>query len=264
MSEESLDDILNGTDDDVAEAAEVVATPAPEAEQPVKELAPEEDKPSETTGEHAATPVAKDETDWKAEAERLRRETEGTMSALKAEREKRQRLEQLQQSAEKPERPDPYEDPDGAAAFDRTQFEQALLNNKVEVSIALSEATITDFSEVMGKDDDGNFAAWEAYRVKNPHVVQAMLASPNPAQFAYNVLKRERIAEEIGDPVAYREKMRAQIEQELRAELEAKAAQTSNVSADIPETLAGEQSVGSRKVVDDLDADQPMNALLGG
>lgn len=138
------------------------------------------------------------------------------IAALMDERDKRQALErrlaELEgQQQEAPEPPDPDEDPKGAYDFMQFQLAQA----RVEDRIALSREMMS-----MVKDDyaDKEAAFMEAAE-KDAALVRDMLASANPARFAYEWAQMQAEREAIKDVDAYKAKIRAEVEADVRAKL---------------------------------------------
>ncbi len=111
-----------------------------------------------------------------------------TKTAVLDERRKRQeleakiaKLEEKKQEAEAVKRPDILEDQEGAFRHTESQFANALLQERINLSREL----------MIEKHDD--YEAHEAVFVemaqKNPQLVQEMNRSSNPAKFAYNKAK---------------------------------------------------------------------------
>lgn len=172
------------------------------------------------------------------------------LEALLNEREKRQSADrarealetQLREQQETAKRPDPAEDPEGAMAFDRDQWRQEMIDMRVNQSYEIASATISDFDDVM--------ADWRDACAKDPTLYDRAVQQPSPAKWAYDHLKAQKVAAEVGnDPVAYREKLREELKAEILAEREARKAdtqETQETRSDLPETLAGEPSTTKR------------------
>jgi len=121
-------------------------------------------------------------------------------------------------------------------------------NQQPHDPIAAAEARIMDMtlnvSERMARKSYGNeevdkaFAKFQTAAAKNPFLQQQALSSPDPWDFVVQEGKKLAALEEIGsDPVAYREKLRAEILAEGGA---------APVRPVIPGSLAGVRSAAGR------------------
>jgi hypothetical protein len=178
------------------------------------------------------------------------------VAALKDERKKRQESERVaaeyaaklaayeQQSRSPPPappvRPDLFENPDGALDFVQQQFQQQLVRTKLDMSVAMARNQYEDYGEAEA-------AFVEAVKA-NPSLYDQMMADPHPAGFAYRVGTHVRALRDIGgDPSAYREKVRQELETELRAKWEAEQPlRRSDVRSSIPPSLAGGRDTAGR------------------
>ncbi len=250
-------------------------TPAPEpapetGDKPEQKAEPTRDergkfapKPeSPPPGEAAEKPQAE-----KAEA----RSTHVPLQALEDERRKRQELEreatqlrewhrQYQEAVRQaqmrqhqaapqpqPEQPQPlawdWENPDKPLQTLQQQLAQTAQEAKqaadmaawqrhVRMSVHMARTTHPDY-------DDMETAFIEVAR-RNPALIQQMYAHDHPGEFAYEVGRQARALSEIGDPVAYRQR----IEAEARAKWEAERAESLAAQpavhrpASLPRTLA--------------------------
>lgn len=234
-----LDEFLNGDETPTPEPA-----PEPEADEKPAEASKDDDaegaddKPEETPkgdeDKDDTTPVS-------------REEFEGVKKALLEERRKRQELEKTPEPAPEPEPlPDPVEDPDGfAAAVEaraeakaNAKFQQAEAD-RVNQSEQRARAAHPDFDEVAK-----NF--FEAAQL-NPALADEVRQASDPAEKAYEIGKRIAQMNEIGDPEAYKAKLKA----EALAELEAEKAEKQKTDEDealkdqLPEDLTGVASDAS-------------------
>lgn len=161
QQEQSLDTIIKGSETQEAEVGQEADTKEQVAE-PAKV-----EKKTETTAE--------DKESW-------------TKTAVLDERRKRQeleakiaKLEAKEPEAEVTKRPDILEDQEGAFRHTESQFANAILQERINLSREL----------MIEKHDD--YEAMEAVFVelagKNPHLVQEMNKSSNPAKFAYSKAK---------------------------------------------------------------------------
>lgn len=135
--------------------------------------------------------------------------------AMQEERAKRQALQAEIEALKKPQTPpvDPWTDLPGALAQQQKAFREELQQQRLALSEDLARERYKDFEEVIGHFNQ----AVEA----NPALANQMVASRNPAEFAYKqgLLHRE-LSTVNGDPLAYRTKL----EQDLRTKLEAEFA----------------------------------------
>ena len=205
MSDE-LDELLN--DDEATPEPEVQVTEAPETAESVTG----EDTP-------AAEPEAAEPPSAEAAPEHA---TNVPLPALVAERQARQEAErelnelrrQIEASqAEAPARPDVFEDPDGAFGHLEAQIEQALAAQRIEMSRMVLATSKTDFAD--------REAEFMALAKDNPTLVTQMLASDNPALFAYDTARKAAEWAAIQDVDKWKEERRAEIAAEERAKLEA-------------------------------------------
>lgn len=216
----SLDEVLSGkTETEVK--TEVTETPQVEVK---TEVETKTDKPRDETGkfrkgeEVAATPTAKtkdthedSETGLKAgiTAERKKRQEAERQAA-----EYRSKLEALQNPKKAP---DVLEDPEGYRRTVNEDVEAKLEDQRVNMSAAMARKAHADFDEVM--------AEWPELMQADPSIYKKAATQELPAEWAYQYVKRERFLKEVGeDPDAWRkaerEKFRAELEPELRKQLE--------------------------------------------
>jgi len=232
----SLDEMLDGP-----------ASPAP-----VRERAETEQEPAETgvKPQDAAPPAESEESDDSSplvprkaliEERRKRQEYErrmGEFEAKLAELSKPQPPPQQPRQAPPPP-PDPWTDPEGAMAYERQQRAMDLY----ETRVLLSE-------EMMSQKPDYNDAKRVFLEAANadPALAQKLVRHPLPAKFVYEEGKRLAALREIGpDPAAYRESLKAQLMEELRAEMGGQPSQVSLApKAPAPKSLAGQTSTVPR------------------
>lgn len=162
----------------------------------------------------------------------------------KRKRQEREReLEELKRSMNqgKKEDIDLLGDPEKAAELIEKRAESKALKRSIELSRDLMMDVKPDYEEMekifieMAKDE--------------PSLANKMLSSPNPAKFAYETARKHKMLQDIGDPEAYREKVR----QEVLAEL------TQKRSSKAP-SLAKTTSAGGTKTDD---GDESLTAILG-
>jgi hypothetical protein len=172
------------------------------------------------------------------------------LKALESERQKRQDLEkrladlegrvpqnQQQQQHQQPVLPDPYEDPEGYFRAQQEYQQRNLFETKAVLSQDFMRSQYEDYDEV------------EAYFAdaaeKDPRLAIGLLNSPNPARFAYEQGKRQRLLDEIGsDPEAYKAKIRESVLAEVGGTVEQPP---QNTGAKAPTSLAAVPSAPSRR-----------------
>lgn len=161
-------------------------------------------------------------------------EKEGYRKAMQAEREKRQALEARLKELESPPKPpvDPWTDLPGALAQQQTQFQKQLRDQRLLVSEDMAREKYKDFEEVINH--------FNAAVEQNPALADQMLASRNPAEYAYKqgILHKE-LGSVNGDPIAYRAKLEADIRASVQAEFNAKHGIT---PAAVPTSLNSDSS----------------------
>lgn len=208
-------------DDDATEIEEqeTPETPEPETPEPVAETV---ETPAQPEPEAPTAPEVKEEHSV-------------PYAAMKAEREKRQRLEReldelrQQHSAPKAEPVNFYEDPDAFMQQHVQTIEQRATQRLYMALEAQAREVHPDYDEV--------FEEVKAHAASNPAVGQQILSAPNPALAAYKLGKQLRELKQMEDPIAYREKVRAELRAELEAEQAAKQAAKAKAAASIPPDL---------------------------
>jgi hypothetical protein len=190
------------------------------------ELQPQQ--PEQTDTGDAAPPAAG--TVRQVPLEALEAERKGRQDwkekAIRFEEEARQLRMQQEQRAQQPQQP---QDP-------LASMQQQIVNERFNTSEMLARDKYADLDEVV--------ETFVAAAKQNPALAAQMNSHPHPWKFAYDEGKRLKFAAEIGnDPEAYRKKVRAEIEAEIRG-----ATQQSQQPAapGIPQSLAGARSAGAR------------------
>lgn len=237
-SDTSLDAIFDGP------------APAPKTEAPATEPVETEAEPSETGDKpDAGSPPASAESDDNSplvprkaliEERRKRQEFEKKIAEFEsrlAELSKPQPPPQQQRQPQPP--PDPWTDPQGAIEYERQQRAMELY----ETRVILSE-------EMMSQKPDYTEAKRVFIEAANadPSLAQKLVRHPMPAKFVYEEGKRLAALREIGpDPAAYRETLKAQLLEELRAEMGVQSSPVSQApKAPAPKSLAGTTSAQPR------------------
>ena len=132
------------------------------------------------------------------------------LTTLLDEREKRQALERKMQkpAVEPTPAPDFYDNPQAAVQHEIQPVQKQILQSKLDTSRFIAEREF-------GKEKvDEAFA----YFNEHPDKSAELLNHPSPFHAAVEVYDREKAAKEIGDPVKYRETLKAEILAEIQAE----------------------------------------------
>lgn len=175
--------------------AEPVAEPTPKPAEPPPAVVVA--KPPESQASTVPLASLLDEREKRQSAERRAQEHEQRIRDMEAERAK----------AAEPQI-DPYTDLPAYLQKNRQEIQQELHRERVLMSEDMARAKYTDFEPVVGEF----LKAAES----NPALIAQMNNQRNPAEFAYRqgLLHRE-LAAVNGDPVAYRAKIRAEVEAEI-------------------------------------------------
>lgn len=233
-----LNAILEGKFEDEPQAPEATEAETPQAqpepEQEAAEAAPEPEATDEPKGDNEDAPPASED-----DAQKV------PYQALKAEREKRQRLEQRLRELEQAEKgqksegeaPDPLEDPKGWEKKQQERLEQQILNERFNTSEMFARQQYGE------REIDEAVEAFKELAAKDATLAAKMRANPHPYGFVMETVKKERMLSEIGsDPVAYREKLKAEILAELQQQ---KPPATEKPQA--PPSLAKQPSASKRE-----------------
>ncbi len=198
------------TEEVVEEHGEAVAQESGETEAPpATEQEPTDydpGDPAERTPEQRAglRQALKAQKDRRKEAERQLAELQGRLSVLEEQRQQQQ-----------PQTPQPSdEDIDDEYWTDPRGYQHKLVSGvesrlRVQLSEQMVKATHDDYADVV--------EVFKAKAKDNPALVAQMMASPNPAQYAYDTGKQIKA---IGEAKSFDE-IRANIEAELRPQIEA-------------------------------------------
>lgn len=244
-SEISLDSAITGETETPAteESTEVSTETAVETE--VKtEVETEEPKPDSAEKEK---PEEKTETQEE-------KEERGTLAGLKAERAKRQaaehdrdalsdRITQLEGKLPKSEPVkaiDPIEDPTGFARQIRQENDASNLKTVLRLSRSAMSRQVDDFADVMSTFTDLAKA--------DKTIAEKMLLAEDPYHFAYTYAKKHLEFKDVENVEEWKDKTRAELREEIKAELVAEAGktaeaeETSTETAELP-NLASKTSV---------------------
>lgn len=228
-----LDEILSG--DDPVQEAPAVEQPVEPQEAPEEPVAEAEEAPaSEPEAPEATVPVS-------------------VVQALRGDlRELKQRLQDQQKPAAEPAPvPDVLEDQAAFTSHLTEQVQQAMQKQKLETS--RYHATRELGAEVVNEAVE--------YFNEHPQESYRFLDEPSPIHAAVEYVAAQKAAAEIGkDPVAYREKLAAEIRAEIQAEQAAKQAQA--MAARAPASLANVNG-GGGTTGPGWAGPTPLNAIIG-
>lgn len=135
-------------------------------------------------------------------------------TGMQSEREKRQALQAELEALRKPKPApvDPWTDLPGALAQQQSEFQEQLRQQRLLVSEDMAREKYKDFEDIIGHFN----AAVES----NPALASQMMASRNPAEYAYKQgLLHKELGSVNGDPIAYRTKLEADIRAKVLAEM---------------------------------------------
>ncbi|MGI9451046.1 MAG: hypothetical protein ACR2QH_10490 [Geminicoccaceae bacterium] len=271
----TLDDILKD------DSEETTAPPAEPAKEEAEAQEEQKAEPEKAAAEEEAQEEVSEETDKGEEAEPEKEapaaetpsaEETGLKAALTAERKKRQDAEQALIEAQKPkpaprpERPNAIEDPEAAIAHveqDLGEMKTEAGREALKVKLEMSEA----FARQQHDDYDAVTERWPDMVKQNPALVNDMVASPLPAQFAYEICKSATMLETIGDPTSFEERVRAEERAKVMAELENKepgAQDTDATSSEqpLPKSLASETSKAGKSNAPAFSGPTPLEEIV--
>lgn len=240
-----LDEILDSAEQAPAQPEQPIAQP--------EDAAPADERPRDEHGRFVAKePGVEGEQPLEQAAPPAEPQTQlppEDFKALKDERRKRQAIEQRLQQLEDyfarqsaqprqpAEMPSFWEDPDTVLDQRFQQFGQSLLQQwkqeqhveRANMSEVAARQKYEDYDDVI---QDFHRAAAE-----NPRLATQMFNAPDPAEYAYREAKQLRDLSEAGGLEAYKAKLRAEWEAEVKSSLPRPSA---------PQTTADHRSVGAR------------------
>lgn len=197
-------------------------------EQATQETGAEETQAAAETTEEK--PVDKTQTvDWEAKVR-------GLEAAAAADRRKRQEAERKLAEKEQEEKPYLGEEYEQRFAETRTEFQQQLLNQKLDISEAFAREKYSDF--------DDKLTIFSSLCQENPTLYEQMAAQANPAEFVYRTASNQQKLKEMGDPTEYENKIRADERARVAAEYEKKMAEEGKKRADLPGSIATVSAAG--------------------
>ena len=242
MDDTPLNDFLQPDETEPTEAE----TPEAKAERERDELG--RFKAKEDTGDEAEAPAEASATPaQETEQERV------PVAALKDERQKRQQLEErlrqydeyfasLSRDKAPEEAPDQFVDPEGHQAYVIRQAVQAAIREitpQLQQQRTLSRAEMSEMvARTKYPDYDDKIEVFKEAAQRNPLLIQQVQEASDPATYAYNAANNYLEAKQYGTAMPTREQIKAELRDELIAEL--------GIRPNIPSSLADARSVGSR------------------
>lgn len=218
---EDLDDVFNG-EDAAPEVEEQQAEPTGVETEQVSPPEPEPE-PEELSAEPAES-----------------KESAGIRQALQAERAKRQELEARlrNQESQKPA-PDIFEDQEGFVGHITKTMEQRILNERLNMSEFTARKEFPDL--------DSKLEKYQELIAKNPSLHDEVLNSVSPYHTLVEKVNAAQEFEAMKDVDSYKAKMRAEIEAELRNEINGEKKAKADLLDSIPPSLATETSKSGMK-----------------
>ena len=245
IDEQSLFDAAVSDEPVEVEVREVPEAPEPEAGQPRDEhgkfaKVEEPEAPVADPEKPAVDDNAPQVPSWRVrEINDEKRALAEKVAALEAERQNWQRQQVQEKPAPKPEvtKPDPLLDPEGYEKYLETKFEERLLNNQREASLAQAHRTYkTEFEEA--------YAA--AQKAVDPALRARMQQSRDPGETLIEWHREQKTRAEVGsDLKAYKEKLRKEALEDpefRKAAMEAwrtEAPTNGRARVDLPPSLNG-------------------------
>lgn len=214
---------------------------------PKPEEAKAEEKPKEEPKESPKAEVVK----HTAPQQEMTDKEKAFLRAAEEERRKRQALErELQEARSKaPATTEPaktfWDDPEGWMSRHQEQQRQERLKERLGVAEMLARSKYTDFDEKV--------ATFTDMAKTTPGLIQAWLASPDPAEYAYRAGKNHMELREAGSIDGLKAKIEkeayAKARADMKKELEEKSAALAKERAALPPSLSEARSTGVNKPV---------------
>lgn len=224
----------------------------PKVEEPAAEPAVEPAaEPAKVAEPAAQQPAKQPETQQFTEKERA------FLAAAQEERRKRQALEQQLATLQKQpegEKKTFWDSPDEALQSFQQQVQQAILQTRLNTAEAIAKNKYKDFAE--------NVAEFEQVAQSVPGLAQQMMNAADPAEFAYQVGKRQKELKQIGDIEEYKMKIQRETRAQLEAEFKAKEAERAALAANLTPSLSDTRGSGqtTRPV---FTGPTPLDSILG-
>lgn len=233
-SEKPLPEIeVEDTKGDKPDEAETVSEEVEKTETEQVEDAKQPEEPPSSENDTNDNPYFKAMMDERGK----RQDTQNELKALQ------QQLEELQKKPDEPA-PDFYDDPDKAFDYRGNKIEQRMNNRLIAMSEEMVRAQYEDY--------DVTFDAFSKAAEVNPILLDEVRQAANPALKAYQLGKKQAKLEEIGDPEDFAKrtenKIRAQVEKELREKIEAERQKSTNAKSKTLPSLANENSSGGNEI----------------
>jgi hypothetical protein len=157
----------------------------------------------------------------------------------------RQIAELKQKETEKPF----FEDPEGALARQKQDFESKLnfasLSTKVQTSESIARSRHPDYDE--------KFVIFNQMVQDAPHLAEQAFSSPDPGEFAYRTAKMQKDLQDAGGIDQLRSKVEAEMKAKIKAELETewkrREDELKKQRDDLPGSLTDVPSKGSNRPV---------------
>ena len=153
-----------------------------------------------------------------------------------------------------------WDDPEGAFKTEEQKRHEQAASIKIQVSEMLARSKHEDFDEKVAK--------FVELAKTTPGLGQQMLASPDPAGFAYQTAKNHILIEQAGGVdklMAEREaKARAEERAKVEAEFKAKAEEAERQRAALPQSLSGATGAGRRPAAQTWTGPVPLEEILKG
>ena len=223
-----LEAILNGE-----EVAAVEETPV---ETPSEPEAKAEEVPEEVKAEEA--PKAEPEETKPVETASTEDKDGWQYTAYKDEKQKRQALEQELQALKQPkqETPDVFDDQAGFVNSLRSEMEQGMLQNKIELSRSMMIDAKPDY--------EAKELAFIELAKENPILGDQLKAHANPAKFVYDQAVKHEQFQQMQDVDTYKAKIEAEVRAKVEAEYKAKQEEEASKVSNLTQSLASAPSSG--------------------
>lgn len=195
---------------------------------------------AEVETQEAVTETGTPETEAKAEDTESEKESEvtpteetsgepWTKKAYLDEKRKRQELEQrleaLEAGKREPEQaPDVFESQEAYTQYLQDQQRRLVGQAKLEISQDMMRSAHPDYDEL-----ESEFLEMAQ---GNPALAADLVKAANPARFAYETAMKARQAKELENIDSYKEKLRAEVKEQLLAEMKAEQEKTSTKEAE--------------------------------
>ena len=247
----------------VGDEIDLLAEALPNDDLSKPKVEPEEkgEKEQEPPSEKQEEPEEKEEPQEKIEETANPSEIEGLKAGIAAIRREKQALQaqidaiKQNQPIQQPEKIDLFEEPEKRLGQLENNITQTLDNKFLNYSVYHCKARHPDYDE--------KEAQFIQMAQANPYLVQQMNMQPDPAEWAYQQVTQQQIQQEIGsDPNAYRERLKAEIRQELLAEEQNKIENKIQKLSGLPPSANSIPSAGSNQNKPTI-LDDPLGAVLG-